>query len=36
MVKRLRQSTAFCFKHFVIDSFPLMGRYFCKQVRHFG
>ena len=27
MVKRLRQSTAFCFKNFVIDSLPLMGGY---------
>ena len=35
MVKRLQQSTAFCFKHFVIDSLPLMGRYFCKQISPF-
>ena len=27
MIKRLRQSTAFCFKNFVIDSLPLMGGY---------
>jgi len=35
MVKRLQQSTAFCFEHFVIDSLPLMGRYFCKQISPF-
>ena len=35
IVKRLQQSTAFCFKHFVIDSLPLMGRYFCKQISPF-
>jgi len=27
MVNRLRQSIAFSFKNFVIDSFPLMSRY---------
>jgi len=32
MVKRLQQSTAFCFKKIVIDSLPLMGRYLCKQI----
>ena len=35
IVKLLQQSTAFCFKHFVIDSLPLMGRYFCKQISPF-
>jgi len=32
MVKWLQQSTAFCFKQLVIDSLPLTGRYFCKQI----
>ena len=27
LVKGLRQSTAFCFKNFVIDSLPLLGGY---------
>jgi len=25
----------FVLKYFVIDSFPLMGRYFCKQISPF-
>jgi len=32
MVKRLRQSTTFCF---VIDSLPLMGKYLYKQISPF-
>jgi len=35
MVRRLRQSTEFSFKNFVIDSLPLMGRYLCKQISPF-
>jgi len=35
MVKRLRQSTAFCFKNYMIDILSLMGRYFCKQISTF-
>jgi len=35
MVKRLRQSTAFCFKNFVVDSLPLMGGYLYKQISPF-
>ena len=35
MVKRLQQPTGFYFKHFMIDSLPLMGRYFCKQILPF-
>jgi len=34
-VKRFRQSTAFSFKNFVIDSLPLTGRYLCKQISPF-
>jgi len=29
------KSLAFCFKYFVIDSLPLIGRYFCKQMSPF-
>ena len=35
MVKRLRQSTTFCFKNFVIDSLQLMGGYLYKQISPF-
>jgi len=35
MVKRLLESTAFCFKNFVIDSLPLMGGYSYKQISPF-
>ena len=35
MDKRRQQSTRFCFKNFVIDSLPLMGRYSCKQISSF-
>jgi len=35
MVKRLRKSTTFCFKHFVIDILPLFGGYLYKQISPF-